>query len=98
MPIRSRTSQIRGGSIESIFAVRKSIALGCGNGGRPSGRSLLRRSKAFGRTRRMFRMHRTARADASSFWTGCGAIRRTVLERLGGFDEAWSFMENVDLG
>src|SRR6266550_8507385 len=38
-------------------------------------------------------MHRTARADASSFWTGCGAIRRTVLERLGGFDEAWSFME-----
>jgi GT2 family glycosyltransferase len=32
-------------------------------------------------------IHQTADTEASTFWTGCGAIRRTVFEELGGFNE-----------
>ena len=34
----------------------------------------------------------------SSFWTGCGAVRRTAFERLGGFDERQRMMEDVEFG
>jgi GT2 family glycosyltransferase/4-amino-4-deoxy-L-arabinose transferase-like glycosyltransferase len=31
-------------------------------------------------------VHQTANPEASTFWAGCGAIRRSVFEELGGFD------------
>jgi GT2 family glycosyltransferase/4-amino-4-deoxy-L-arabinose transferase-like glycosyltransferase len=31
-------------------------------------------------------VHQTASPEASTFWAGCGAIRRSVFEELGGFD------------
>jgi GT2 family glycosyltransferase len=45
-------------------------------------------------------IHQQSRADASTFWGACGAIRRSVFMELGGFDEriARPAMEDVELG
>jgi GT2 family glycosyltransferase len=32
-------------------------------------------------------VHQNGNPEASSFWAGCGAIRRSVFEQVGGFDE-----------
>jgi glycosyltransferase involved in cell wall biosynthesis len=42
-------------------------------------------------------IHRTAPGPASTFWTGCGAVRRTVFLRLGGF-RAMPHLYDVDFG
>lgn len=44
--------------------------------------------------------HRVSRPQASTFWTGCGAIRRQVFLDAGGFDETRRrpCMEDVELG
>ena len=36
--------------------------------------------------------------DAVTFWTGCGAIRRTAFEQAGGFDARQAMMEDIKLG
>lgn len=45
-------------------------------------------------------VHQTARADASTFWGGCGAIRRKVFLALDGFDETYRHpsIEDIELG
>jgi GT2 family glycosyltransferase len=45
-------------------------------------------------------MHQHSRRDASTFWTGCGAIRRHVFARLGGFDQRYlrPSIEDIALG
>lgn len=45
-------------------------------------------------------VHQTSRAEASTFWTGCGAIRRDAFFRLGGFDESYGrpSIEDIELG
>ncbi len=43
-------------------------------------------------------VHRHSRAEASTFWAGCGAIRRDVFSSVGGFDESHLFLEDVELG
>ncbi|MGI8908204.1 MAG: glycosyltransferase [Candidatus Sumerlaeaceae bacterium] len=44
-------------------------------------------------------VHQTGAAEASTFWTGCGAIRCEVFERLGGFRTAGlTLMEDIDYG
>jgi Glycosyl transferase family 21 len=45
-------------------------------------------------------VHQNAAPEASTFWAGCGAIRRSALARVGGFDEAtcWHFIEDIELG
>jgi glycosyltransferase involved in cell wall biosynthesis len=44
--------------------------------------------------------HQTARSDASTFWTGCGAIRRQTFFEHSGFDEKHRHpsMEDVEFG
>jgi len=45
--------------------------------------------------------HQHAKTEASTFWTGCGAIRKNVFEDIGGFDdESFSLpsIEDVELG
>lgn len=42
--------------------------------------------------------HQTASREATTFFTGCGAIRRDVFAGAGGFDERLRFLQDVDLG
>jgi hypothetical protein len=45
-------------------------------------------------------VHQTSRTDTSSFWSGCGAIRRAAFDRVGGFDERFRrpSVEDIELG
>jgi len=45
-------------------------------------------------------MHQHGKHEASTFWSGCGAIRRSVFERFGGFDESYArpSIEDIELG
>ncbi len=42
--------------------------------------------------------HQVSRREATTFCGGFGAIRRKVFSQLGGFDEAYRAMEDVELG
>ncbi|MGA7408989.1 MAG: glycosyltransferase family 2 protein [Bryobacteraceae bacterium] len=45
-------------------------------------------------------VHQTARREAGTFWTGCGAIRRDVFMVMGGFDTSFKrpSIEDIELG
>jgi hypothetical protein len=45
-------------------------------------------------------IHQTAEEQASTFWSGCGAIRRDVFLAAGGFDSSFNrpAIEDVELG
>lgn len=45
-------------------------------------------------------VHQCGRREASTFWAGCGAIRREVFEAARGFDETyrWASIEDIQLG
>ena len=45
-------------------------------------------------------VHQTGRRQASTFWSGCGAIRRSVFLAHGGFDESYArpAIEDIELG
>jgi len=45
-------------------------------------------------------VHQHGRREASTFWAGCGAIRREVFVILGGFDEGYTrpAIEDIELG
>ena len=45
-------------------------------------------------------VHQHARRETANFWTGCGAIRRSVFLSEGGFDERYggTSIEDIDLG
>jgi len=45
-------------------------------------------------------VHQTGNTEAFTFWTGCGAIRREVLLRAGGFSENFKrpSIEDIELG
>ena len=45
-------------------------------------------------------VHQRGREEASTFWAGCGAVRRDVFAGLGGFDERYDRpnIEDIELG
>ncbi len=43
-------------------------------------------------------IHQTARRDASTFWTGFGAVKKDVFFDVGKFDEKCRMMEDIELG
>jgi glycosyltransferase involved in cell wall biosynthesis len=45
-------------------------------------------------------VHQHGNRRASTFWTGCGAIRKCVFEEFGGFDESYirPSIEDIELG
>ena len=43
-------------------------------------------------------IHQTSLEDASTFWTGCGAIRRDVFLKIGQFNEKRRMMEDIEIG
>ena len=45
-------------------------------------------------------IHQTSHPEATSFWSGCGAVRRASFQRLGGFDETYvrPCIEDIELG
>ena len=46
-------------------------------------------------------VHQQGHAEAATFWAGCGAIRKSVFEQVGGFDEkrfARPSIEDIELG
>jgi glycosyltransferase involved in cell wall biosynthesis len=45
-------------------------------------------------------VHHHSRREASSFWAGCGAIRRAAFNAVGGFDERYArpSIEDIELG
>ena len=42
--------------------------------------------------------HSTASGEATTFWTGLGAVRQSAFAAIGGFDATLDFMEDVDFG
>ena len=45
-------------------------------------------------------VHQNGKAEASTFWAGCGAVRRSAFQRVGGFDERLCrrAIEDIELG
>jgi len=46
-------------------------------------------------------VHQGGNTEASTFWAGCGAVRRSVFEKIGGFDERrfrHPSIEDIELG
>jgi glycosyltransferase involved in cell wall biosynthesis len=43
-------------------------------------------------------VHQNGRSEASTFWSGCGAIRRSVFLEFSGFDESFRAIEDIELG
>ncbi len=45
-------------------------------------------------------VHQTAKREAGTFWTGCGAIRRDIFMRMGGLDTSYKrpSIEDIELG
>lgn len=42
--------------------------------------------------------HQTGNREATTFWTGCGLIRKAAFDAAGGFDDTWRGVEDIEFG
>jgi GT2 family glycosyltransferase len=42
--------------------------------------------------------HQTGNREATTFWTGCGLVRKAAFDAVGGFDDAWRGLEDIEFG
>jgi hypothetical protein len=42
--------------------------------------------------------HQTGNRDSETFWTGCGLVRKTAYEAVGGLDDTWRGVEDIEFG
>jgi GT2 family glycosyltransferase len=43
-------------------------------------------------------VHQHGQEEGSTFWSACGAIRRDIFRTIGGFDEDYPTIEDIELG
>jgi len=43
-------------------------------------------------------VHQTGSEEASTFWTGCGVVKRSMFQKVGGFNPQMRMLEDIDLG
>ncbi len=43
-------------------------------------------------------IHQTSSENINTFWTGCGAIKKCVFEKVNGFNENYNYVEGIELG
>ena len=83
--------------VAGIFRVRTELAAAIGSyDSRPAAPTLVSQY----RNLLHHWVHQQASSEASTFWGACGAIRRSVFESLGGFDESIRLpsIEDIELG
>ena len=42
--------------------------------------------------------HQTGNREATTFWTGCGLVRKAAFDAAGGLDDKWRGLEDIELG
>jgi GT2 family glycosyltransferase len=86
-------------TLERLTAPLQDLAVGASFGSyddRPRARSLISLYKNLAH----HFVHQRSSEEAATFWAGCGAVRRTAFEAVGGFDERYlrPSIEDVELG
>jgi len=85
------------GQVKTLFQVQTELAAVFGSyDDKPAEQNFLSRYK------NLFHhyVHQISNEEASTFWAGCGAIRRKIFMELGGFDESYKkpCIEDIELG
>jgi glycosyltransferase involved in cell wall biosynthesis len=42
--------------------------------------------------------HQTGNRESTTFWTGCGLVRKAAFDAVGGLDDKWRGLEDIELG
>ena len=91
-------SSVALGRVANLFQERTDVAAVFGSyDNRPAAASVVSRY----RNLLHHFVHQNGNREASTFWAGCGAIRRSVFQRIGGFDEkrfSRPSIEDIELG
>jgi GT2 family glycosyltransferase len=84
------------GRVAAVFATEEVAAVFGSYDDEPAARNFLSQYKNL----LHHYVHQHGRSEASTFWAGCGGVRRSVFLELGGFDERYDrpSIEDIELG